>query len=387
MGGSGKLKCIFFSEFHPTAGHKITYQVPEDFVSRELFDTLHVYIITKPELQNKLITINAPGHKIIGCPVGIQNAKYSRNALLFNLCFVCDASTNTACYEPLVKKLASYLITLELECGFLSKEESKNRLLGILTDLLSQLNQHGKCSIPINESNTIHLKIVSPTKDPPPVLEHHVPMFLTDKESYDSSQWDLTTQQILPFIDGVNHVQRIAAEADVDINLVKICLQNMLYYRVITIVPIFQYSNVYITQPDINKVVEDKELQEECIKYVRRNEKADAPTIRSIMHLYGSLRSDISVKDLCLRFDPRALNIDERHLIQFGLLRGLIRRLHQYPVRVPRRGEHPRTQTQPLDRYISGHLNFDEICCKTGLSHQELEDYIENDPCVHTIWK
>lgn len=32
-------------------------QVPEDFISRELFDTVQVYVITKPELQNKLITV------------------------------------------------------------------------------------------------------------------------------------------------------------------------------------------------------------------------------------------------------------------------------------------------------------------------------------------
>uniref|UniRef100_A0A8C4J9U2 Uncharacterized protein n=1 Tax=Dromaius novaehollandiae TaxID=8790 RepID=A0A8C4J9U2_DRONO len=32
-------------------------RVPEDFISRELFDTIQVYVITKPELQNKLITV------------------------------------------------------------------------------------------------------------------------------------------------------------------------------------------------------------------------------------------------------------------------------------------------------------------------------------------
>uniref|UniRef100_A0A8C6YSF5 NPRL2 n=1 Tax=Nothoprocta perdicaria TaxID=30464 RepID=A0A8C6YSF5_NOTPE len=52
----GRIECVFFSEFHPTLGPKITYQVPEDFISRELFDTIQVYVITKPELQNKLIT-------------------------------------------------------------------------------------------------------------------------------------------------------------------------------------------------------------------------------------------------------------------------------------------------------------------------------------------
>lgn len=33
--------------------------------------------------------------------------------------------------------------------------------------------------------------------------------------------------QVLPFIDGINHVAKIAAQADVDNNLVKTCLQNL----------------------------------------------------------------------------------------------------------------------------------------------------------------
>lgn len=35
----------------------LSLQVPEEYISRELFDTVQVYIITKPELQNKLITV------------------------------------------------------------------------------------------------------------------------------------------------------------------------------------------------------------------------------------------------------------------------------------------------------------------------------------------
>lgn len=35
----------------------LSVQVPEEYISRELFDTVQVYIITKPELQNKLITV------------------------------------------------------------------------------------------------------------------------------------------------------------------------------------------------------------------------------------------------------------------------------------------------------------------------------------------
>uniref|UniRef100_A0A0A6YWX8 NPR2 like, GATOR1 complex subunit n=1 Tax=Mus musculus TaxID=10090 RepID=A0A0A6YWX8_MOUSE len=151
MGSSCRIECIFFSEFHPTLGPKITYQVPEDFISRELFDTVQVYIITKPELQNKLITVTAMEKKLIGCPVCIEHKKYSRNALLFNLGFVCDAQAKTCALEPIVKKLAGYLTTLELESSFVSNEESKQKLVPIMTILLEELNASGRCTLPIGD--------------------------------------------------------------------------------------------------------------------------------------------------------------------------------------------------------------------------------------------
>lgn len=40
----------------------VLLQVPEEYISRELFDTVQVYIITKPELQNKLITVYVINH-------------------------------------------------------------------------------------------------------------------------------------------------------------------------------------------------------------------------------------------------------------------------------------------------------------------------------------
>lgn len=119
----------------------------------------------------------AMGKKLIGCPVCIEHKKYSRNALLFNLGFVCDAQTNTCPLEPIVKKLSGYLTTLEvtrmihpctsllkdylllkqycflfvlqLESGFISNEESKQKLLPIMSTLLDELNATGACTLPI----------------------------------------------------------------------------------------------------------------------------------------------------------------------------------------------------------------------------------------------
>lgn len=50
-----------------------------------------------------------------------------------------------------------------------------------------------------------------------------------------------------------------------------------------------------------------------------------------------------------------------RRLIQFGLMKGLIRRLQKYPVKVARD-----ERSHPARLYTGCH-SYDEICCKTGM--------------------
>ncbi|KAL7985972.1 hypothetical protein Chor_011138 [Crotalus horridus] len=381
---SSRIECIFFSEFHPTLGPKITYQVPEDFISRELFDTVQVYIITKPELQNKLITVTAMEKKLIGCPVCIEHKKYTRNALHFNLGFVCDARAKTCALEPIVKKLAGYLTTLELESGFISNDESKQKLIPIMTILLEELNATGKCTLPIDESNTIHLKVIEQRPDPPIVQEYDVPVFTQDKDDFLNSQWDLTTQQILPYIDGFRHVQKISAEADVELNLVRIAVQNLLYYNVVTLVSILQYSNVYCTTPKVQDLVDDKCLQDECLSYVTKPGHKRA-SLRDVFQLYCGLSPGTTVRDLICRYTLQLQRVDESKPVckksLFGLMKGLIRRLQKYPVKIARD-----ERSHPARLYTGCH-SYDEICCKTGMSYQELDERLENDPNIIVCWK
>lgn len=85
---TGAIKAIFYSEFHPTLGPKIScqvfhgklslnnsfsinvgssiFKVPEDYVSKEIFDAVSVYIIPKEQLDSCIITVNVLGHKITG---------------------------------------------------------------------------------------------------------------------------------------------------------------------------------------------------------------------------------------------------------------------------------------------------------------------------------
>lgn len=89
-------------------------------------------------------------------------------------------------------------------------------------------------------------------------MDHQVPVFIKELPE---QQWDLTTQQVTPYIDGFNHVARIAALSDVENNLVKACVQNLVYYGVVALMPLFQYGNVYCTTPKLKMLAQDVELQ------------------------------------------------------------------------------------------------------------------------------
>lgn len=45
--------------------------------------------------------------------------------------------------------------------------------------------------------------------------------------------------------------------------------------------------------------------------------------------MYSNMKSGVTMKDLCIRFNPLQLNIDERSLVEFGILEGFIRRIHE----------------------------------------------------------
>jgi len=86
----------------------------------------------------------------------------------------------------------------------------------------------------------INLKLFPPFPEPGPLHDHEVPVLTTPLLEYVGPDWDLTTRRILPHIDGINYVKRIAAVTDIDIHLVRECLQNLRYYGALQMIDIFQ---------------------------------------------------------------------------------------------------------------------------------------------------
>lgn len=152
---------------------------------------------------------------------------------------------------------------MEAESTFLSKDEGKTNVFKVLNKVLTDLNANKMTTI-IEGETTIHLKIISHYSDPPKIHDHMVPLLNDQFKDVPREAWDLTTQQVLPYINGINHITKIAANSDVEIGLVKACIQNLVYYQVVEVMPLFKYSNVYMCTRNLQGLSTDGTLTQAC---------------------------------------------------------------------------------------------------------------------------
>lgn len=59
-------------------------------------------------------------------------------------------------------------------------------------------------------------------------------------------------------------------------------------------------------------------------------------TVRDVFRMFASMAHGATFGELCVRCNPAALNINEKQMVLFGLVEGLIRRVDRYPVTVSR---------------------------------------------------
>ncbi|XP_052746585.1 GATOR complex protein NPRL2 isoform X2 [Bicyclus anynana] len=419
----GPIRCIFLGEFHPVAGPKISCQFPEDYVSKELFDAISAYIIPKPQMQKCTMTINALGHKIVGYPIRIDNSRYERNMYLFNLCFVCDSWSKTVQYEPVVKKLGEHLTIMEEETGFVSSCSTK--LPTLLAHLLHDLNTFRKATL-VGET-VMHLKVLEVRKDPVAVHDHDVPVLVAsvglprpgrppppparapeqsqehldvdDDEPVEvdmDADWDLTTRQLLPYINGYNHISKIASDANVEKTLVKSCIQNLVYYNVVMLIPVLMFNNMYRATPKLSRLFSDLEMQKSCLSFITNDcDTKEKPNIARVAGVLCALQQGSTLRAVCERHAVSAAQFDVRRLVVFALIHGLVKCLRRFPVYVrnPSRpnGFSARADALPaaggVRRLFTGLHSVDEICCLARVDMVTLDRIIDEDPNVAVIWR
>ncbi|KAL9631588.1 MAG: hypothetical protein Q9164_005805 [Protoblastenia rupestris] len=422
------IKAIFFAAFDVNEGPKVHHQVPPDSVHPSAssasiplfaFPPLAQSIIPAPPLSNRplqLLTLERPHYRILSHPITISGEQYPRNAFTFNFSLVLSSETGFHSYLPIVKKLATLFHTLETQETFLTTELSLNptpntgRIHAICEILLEDLNNYSECMIPITGTNTtLNLKLFPIYPPPPPLHAYQVPLLIVSLDPLLSDPtWDLTLQRTLPFINGVNSVQRIAWLADADLRLVRKAIRHLLYYGCVTLLDIFSFSAIYASTPSIASFVEDGVMQEECLRYIAlpslgtiastSTSKVDTePSLSKtrLVELYLSLHQGQSVKAWCIEHPSVTKLLDIRRFITFGVIKGFLYRVHWYAIAsafstttssTVMKGGKGATQRghrdgnakmkgsdeETLGRYLDGTHCFDEICTEMRISEREL---------------
>ncbi|KPV76076.1 uncharacterized protein RHOBADRAFT_53069 [Rhodotorula graminis WP1] len=391
-----KLVACFYAVFDPTLGPRVVHQIPEGSVAtalstfpsrpdtpkdtdspstlspapgtpvREpdspataqpvpranpvLFDFASIldFVIPKPELCGHLITKATRTSKILGFPVRIvdeekyhgSKAVYNRNAFIFNVCFVFERDAELSVYEPVARKTGRTLSALEEQFSLLSNPPPSFSMSNLLEQLYLDLNAYFETSIPLIDTN-LDLCLYPFYANPPEVRIWDVPIAVTDLEQMKSYSWDVTLYKLCSFINGVNHVKRIAELAEVDLFLARQCIQHLVYYNAVILVDLFQFSNSYALLPDIADAAqygeEDEDsgvdLRFECENYVHDGTRDTTPVpFSTLLTFYSRLRPGYPLSTWMDDLSLDALPIDVRRMIQFGVIKGFLRRAHAYPV-------------------------------------------------------
>jgi hypothetical protein len=240
-----------------------------------------------------------------------------------------------------------------------------------------------------DDANTINMKLFPIHKHPPPVKSWHVPISKMNFSEITDDTWDLTVKKIILHIDGIKDVRRISHDADVALHLTKIALQHLLYYESILMLDLFLFGNIYAPTSEINDFIEDKAgMQDECANYVFIN----GPRLPNfyLCRLLTSLCTGRTVKEwLKMHADqgfPVFHYIDVRRFIQFGVIKGLLYRVHKYTtssqhLALLARGKSGGAEGgDELQKYMDGCHCFDQITVEKNMGDVQIMEHLRNFP-------
>lgn len=445
---STPIRGLFYAEFDNIAGPRIVTQSPSGFISDEDFELIGEHtIVSANDVAGRVVTIAHPGFRpdggpgksgspspstVVAFPVCLSHSKYPRNAFIYCVGVILPSGTPTGPYEPVLRKLGAYLYGMETESEFLSQRARKAGLEPLLASIRSGLNSRGECFVAVDSCDTIALKLFPSLPPPPTVRDHDVPVrvrdldrlagpghagwaLLTDDGAglHDSS-WDLIFRLILPLIDGVSFVRAIAEAADVEASLVRSAVAQLAYYGLVVLVDVFSYSNVYATCPaGLQRLMREPALQTAVSLYAAldpdaRNDSSTSggtlPPASTITRLYMAFGAGSRICDVCAQGDTRGLGVDDRRLAVFGVIHGVLRRVHKYPVPAAAAAAAlaPATQTGQTNSsalpvsdgrpggsfrlgsrdlaLLDGTRHCDELCCLWRVSLSSLEEAIASAP-------
>lgn len=329
------------------------------------------------------------------------------------------------------------------------------------------------------------MKLFPHHRVPPAVKGWHVPVAKMKFADVVDPTWDLTLQKVIAHIDGVSDVRRVAANADVSLDLAKIALRHLLYYDTVLLLDMFFFGSCYAPRPGIHDFIANASANDgyyggggsggggdddggvggvdggQGQKQQQQQQQQDAAHLGGV-NVSGASSSagaggggggggpvgggivDECANYVCIMSSGQRVSnhqlvnlmttfcvgrtvgewlrlhmeggfdvlryVDVRRLVQFGVIKGLLYRVHKYVVSKQYiaglvTGQHHRQQhhhqqqqqgsgsgsgrkeggtgggeQQPLQRYMDGMHNFDQIITEMNLTDGEIMDRLKSFP-------
>ncbi|OAQ68378.1 tumor suppressor candidate 4 [Pochonia chlamydosporia 170] len=401
------IQGIFYARFFPQEGPKIVAQSPPGCITPSEttlntrqplidFDVLQEYIIPRQAFCNRYVTINSPDGKytVLGYPVVIAHAKYLRNEFIFNFGILIEADVDQTPYEGVVRYLAATFAEMEKQNEYLSlgegdglKDHEARRPIESLLEIVKEdLNNYGECMIPVDEANTINMKLFPHHRTPPTVKGWHVPVAKVKFSEIVDPTWDLTLQKVIAKIDGVSDVRRIAHAASVSLDLAKTALRHLLYYDTILLIDIFFFSSCYAARPAIHDFIRNVDgIVDECAGYVSHGR--GRVSNYHLIKLMSSFAPSKSVKEWIMTSQDSGFDVlnyvDVRRFVQFGVIKGCLYRVHKYVLSKQYLAALASGESRPvpggdsLQKYTDGSHHFDQIITEQNLTNDEIMDKLK----------
>ena len=138
-----------------------------------------------------------------------------------------------------------------------NENDESNGIPQLLASMFVGLRKDGFVNIPVGleSRNEIYLRVFPPTVLPNEVRVHHVPVLL-DEKIQRLEYADLTVQEMIGRIDGINHIKKICGEHHRDMTPQIACLtiRDLCFAGVCRLDRIFKFSNRYRTTEKLDEL-------------------------------------------------------------------------------------------------------------------------------------
>ena len=441
-------------------GPKVVHQVPQQSItappgspSKPLvaFSSISGFVIPKQTFCSLPMTLLHGSYRILTHPICLSRASYKRNEFIFSFSIVLHQRTPFSPYLSVVTKLATLYKHLEETTQILSNDLSApdtGQIFALCEVLLEDLNNYSEAMIPIDEANTLNIKLFPQYPPPPSLAPHQVPLAVVNLESLKDDNWDLTMLRILPFIDGVTSIRQIARKSDAEYKLVRKAIAHLVYHGCVMLIDIFSFGACFAPTEQIRAFVDDEEMQAEGRNYILTPEarlathQAKSSSLESqsgiatglasgqnqeslelarktamfldgsgLVELYLSLRQGQPLNRWCHEHAEIITSgvLDVRRFVNFGVVKAFLYRVHRYAIAksymrsrgVTIDGDHegmhskrvagsqkiPPHRDPGLGKYLDGLHCFDEIRTELGIGDKELTARLKEWGDVQIIYK